>query len=154
MTGCDTPLNFLNRDIVIEVLAIGSAWNMAPLVAFFLLANLSTIPRRLYDLADIDQMTRLEKFYHVSLPPLRFTLFVFTCIYTVLSLKLFEYIFVMTGGGPGVLSATLTYQIYKISFQNLDLGYGAAMSFYLLALIIGSTLGLYFVWGRREAREV
>ncbi len=149
--GADDAVNFVNRDWVIEVLAIGNAWNMAPLVAFFLLANLKTIPKRLYDLAAIDRMSRAEVFLNVTLPPLRFTLFVFTCITTVLSMKLFDFIFVLSGGGPGTASATLTYQIYKESFKDLDLGYGAAMSFMLLALILGSTLLLYLLWGRREA---
>ena len=80
--GADDAVNFVNRDWVIEVLAIGNAWNMAPLVAFFLLANLKTIPKRLYDLAAIDRMSRFEVFLNVTLPPLRFTLFVFTCITT------------------------------------------------------------------------
>lgn len=152
--GGDQAVNFVNRDWVIEVLAVGNAWNMAPLVAFFLLANLKTIPSRLYDLAAIDQMSRFETFRLVTLPPLRFTLFVFTCITTVLSMKLFDFIFVLSGGGPGTASAVLTYRIYKESFKDLDLGYGAAMSFYLLAMILGTTLLLYFVWGRREAKSL
>ena len=82
-------------------------------------------------------MSRVETFLNVTLPPLRFTLFVFTCITTVLSMKLFDFIFVLSGGGPGTASATLTYRIYKESFKDLDLGYGAAMSFMLLALIPG-----------------
>ena len=151
--GATDAVNFVNRDWVIEVLAIGNAWNLAPLVAFFLLANLKTIPSRLYDLAAIDQMSRFETFRNVTLPPLRFTLFVFTCITTVLSMKLFDFIFVLSGGGPGTASAVLTYQIYKSSFKDLDLGHGAAMSFYLLVMIVGSTLLLYFIWGRREARS-
>jgi multiple sugar transport system permease protein len=149
--GADDAVNFVNRDWVIEVLAIGNAWNMAPLVAFFLLANLKTIPKRLYDLAAIDRMSRFEVFLNVTLPPLRFTLFVFTCITTVLSMKLFDFIFVLSGGGPGTASASLTYRIYKESFKDLDLGYGAAMSFLLLALILATTFLLYVLWGRREA---
>ncbi len=150
--GVEEAVNFVNRRWVIEVLAIGNAWNMAPLVAFFLLANLKTIPSRLYDLAAIDRMSRFSTFLNVTLPPLRFTLFVFTCITTVLSMKLFDFIFVLSGGGPGTASATLTYRIYKESFKDLDLGYGAAMSFMLLALILGTTLLLYVFWGRRAAR--
>ena len=150
----EEAVNVVNRQWVIEVLAVGNAWNMAPLVAFFLLANLKTIPSRLYDLAAIDRMSRVETFLNVTLPPLRFTLFVFTCITTVLSMKLFDFIFVLSGGGPGTASATLTYRIYKESFKDLDLGYGAAMSFVLLALILGTTLLLYAVWGRREARSI
>ena len=87
------------------------------------------------------------------MPPLRFTLFVFTCIITVLSLRTFDYIFTMSRGGPGRrLGDVLTYQLYKISFQDLNLGYGAAMSFFLLALILAPTVLLYLLWGRREAR--
>ncbi len=152
--GIEEAVNVVNRQWVIEVLAVGNAWNMAPLVAFFLLANLKTIPSRLYDLAAIDRMSRLETFLNVTLPPLRFTLFVFTCITTVLSMKLFDFIFVLSGGGPGTASSTLTYRIYKESFKDLDLGYGAAMSFMLLALILGTTLLLYAFWGRREARSI
>lgn len=150
--GSDRSVDLMTRELVIEVLAVGAAWTMAPLVAFFLLANMKTIPRRLYDLAALDQLSAFETFWNVTLPPLRYTLFVFTSIVTVLSMKLFDFIFVMTGGGPGTVSATLTYQVYKISFKNLDLGYGAAMSFYLLFLILASTFLLYLVWGRRETR--
>jgi multiple sugar transport system permease protein len=150
LLGGSDAVNLLSRAWVIEVLALGNAWNMAPLVAFFLLANLKTIPQRLYDLAAVDRLSSWQTLWNVTLPPLRFTLFVFTCITTVLSLKLFDFVFVLSGGGPGTASATLTYQIYKTSFKDLDLGTGAAMSFLLLAMIIGSTLLLYLVWGRRE----
>lgn len=151
--GGTEGVNFITTTWVIEVLAVGNAWNMAPLVAFFLLANLKTIPSRLYDLAAIDRLSPFETFRAVTLPPLRYTLFVFSCITTVLSLKLFDFIFVLSGGGPGTTSATLTYQIYKISFKDLNLGPGAAMSFLLLALIIGSTFLIYLVWGRREQAQ-
>lgn len=150
--GSNMSVDLMTREVVIEVLAVGAAWTMAPLVAFFLLANLKTIPRRLYDLAALDRLSRFETFLYVTLPPLRYTLFVFTSLVTVLAMKLFDFIFVMTGGGPGTTSATLTYQVYKVSFKNLDLGYGAAMSFYLLFLILASTFVLYLVWGRRETR--
>ena len=50
-------------------------------------------------------------------------------------------------------SATLTYELYRESFINFRWGYGAAMSFYLLALIFGITILLFVVWGRREFKE-
>ena len=150
--GSPDAVNLLTRRWIVELLAVGNAWNVAPLLAFFLLANMATTPARLYDLAAIDRMTRWEVFRHVTLPPLRFTLFVFTCIITVLSLRAFDYIYTMSRGGPGDASEVLTYQVYKVSFQDLNLGYGAAMSFYLLALILASTALLYALWGRREAQ--
>ncbi|MBB3931425.1 multiple sugar transport system permease protein [Kaistia hirudinis] len=151
--GSDQTFNLISANFVMEYLALGAAWNMAPLVAFFLLANMLTTPPRLYDLAKIDQMSHFETFWHVTLPPLRFTIFVFSCITTVLAMKTFDYIFTETQGGPGSASAVLTYTLYKISFVNLDLGYGAAMSFFLLAVILGSTGILYFIWGRKEERQ-
>ncbi len=149
--GLNTRLDMFNDKIVIESISIGNAWNLAPLVAFFLLANIETIPERLYDMAAVDNLGPLGRFYYVTLPYLRYTLFVFTAIVAVLSLKVFDYIFTQTGGGPGVASATLTYQIYKESFKNLNLGYGAAISFFLLILILALTFTLYLVWGRKEA---
>lgn len=151
--GSDQTFNLISANFVMEYLALGAAWNMAPLVAFFLLANMLTTPPRLYDLAKIDQMSHFETFWHVTLPPLRFTIFVFSCITTVLAMKTFDYIFTETQGGPGSASAVLTYTLYKISFVNLDLGYGAAMSFFLLAVILGSTGIIYFIWGRKEERQ-
>ena len=147
--GGEDKINLISRSWVIELLAMGNAWNLAPLVAFFLLSNISTIPKRLYDLADIDQMTNFKKFLHVTFPPLKFTIFVFTCITIVMSLKLHDFIFTVSQGGPGRVSSTLTYEIYKLSFKNMQLGFGSAMSFYLLFLIVGSTLMLYWLWGRR-----
>ena len=94
---------------------------LSPLVAFFLLSNISTIPKRLYDLADIDKMSNFEKFWNVTFPPLRFTIFVFTCITIVMSLKLHDFIFTLSQGGPGRVSSTLTYEIYKLSFKNMQL---------------------------------
>ncbi len=152
LLGINTTVGLINENTVLEVLAIGNAWNLAPLVAFFLLASIDTIPSRLYDLAKIDRFGIFKRFLYVTLPYLRHTLFVFTAIITVLSLRTFDYIFVQTGGGPAARSATLTYEIYNESFVNFSWGYGAAVSFYLLALILGITLLLYVVWGRRESK--
>jgi multiple sugar transport system permease protein len=148
--GIDGTLDLMRRETVVEVLAVGSAWTLAPLVGFFILSNLKTIPRRLYDLAAVDQFTAWETFRFVTLPPLRFSLFVFTCITAILAAKIFDFIFVLSGGGPGNASATLVYEIYKVSFKENDLGRGAAISFILLAMMIATTLTLYALWGRRE----
>ncbi len=149
--GLGGTVNLMDRYVIVEVLAVGNAWNTAPLAAFFLLANMSATPRRLYDLAAIDRMTGWEEFWHVTFPPLRFTLYVFACIETVFSLKILDYIITMSRGGPGDASEVLTYQLYKVSFINLDLGYGAAMSFFLLLLILVTTYLIYLVWGRKLA---
>ena len=72
--------SLLKKEWIVELIALANAWNLAPLVAFFLLANLKTIPSRLYDLATIDRLSSWQKFLHVTLPPLKYSLFVFTTI--------------------------------------------------------------------------
>jgi len=151
--GINKTVDLLGQKTVVEAVILGNAWNLAPLVGFFLLANILTIPSGLYRLVKLDQLTVLERFKHVTFPYIRYTLFVFANIVTVLSLKAFDYIYVQTGGGPGNASSTITYEIYKQSFINFNLGYGAALSFYLLMLIFLTTTLLYVVWGRRELRS-
>lgn len=148
-----TEVSLINSAWIVDLLALGNAWNMAPLIAFFLLANLKTIPSRLYDLAALDELTRWERFVHITLPPLRYTLFVFTSIATVLSMKLLDFIFVMTAGGPGNSSSSLAFTLYELAFRQSNMGLSAAMSFFLLAMIIGTSLLLYWVWGRKIGEE-
>ncbi len=147
-------ISLINSAWIVDLLALGNAWNMAPLIAFFILANLKTIPSRLYDLAALDQLSRWEQFLHVTLPPLRYTLFVFTSIATVLSMKLLDFIYVMTAGGPGNTSSSLTFTLYELAFRQSNMGLSAAMSFFLLAMIMGATLLLYALWGRHIEEQV
>jgi multiple sugar transport system permease protein len=69
------------------------------LVALFLLANIEIIPERMYDMEEVDKLEPLGRFWYVTLFYLLDTLFVFTAIVSVLSLKVFDYIFTQTGGG-------------------------------------------------------
>jgi multiple sugar transport system permease protein len=144
-----TEISLISGRHIVDLLALGNAWNIAPLVAFFLLASLKTIPSRLHDLAALDQLTAWEHFLHVTLPPLHYSLFVFTSIAMILSMKQLDFIYVMSAGGPGDASATLTYRLYELAFRESNYGLSAAMSFYLLFLTIGSALALHFLWGRK-----
>ena len=142
-------ISLLRKEWIVELIALANAWNLAPLVAFFLYASLQTIPARLYDLAKIDKLSAWQTFRNVTLPPLQYTLFVFSSIVLILSIKLLDLIFVVAQGGPGGASTTLSYLIYEMAFRRTSYGYSAAMSFYLLALTIVLALTLFFVWGRK-----
>ena len=144
-----TEYSLISSRHIVDLLALGNAWNLAPLVAFFLLASLQTIPSRLYDLAMIDRLSVWARFVHVTLPPLRYSLFAFTTITLILSMKLLDFIYVMSAGGPGDASATLSFRLFELAFRQSNYGYSAAMSFYLLFLIVGCALGLLFFWGRK-----
>ena len=66
--GIEKSFDLLNKNIVVEALSIGNSWNLAPLVGFFLLASMQSIPTRLYDLAKIDNMGIFKQFWHVTMP--------------------------------------------------------------------------------------
>lgn len=152
--GRDSPETAIEYSLIssrhiVDLLALGNAWNLAPLVAFFLLASLQTIPSRLHDLATLDRLSAWDRFVHVTLPPLRYSLFVFTTITLILSMKLLDFIYVMSAGGPGDASATLSFRLFELAFRQSNYGYSAAMSFYLLILIVGCALALLLFWGRK-----
>lgn len=65
--GFDEPVNLITGAWVVEILALGNAWNLAPLVGFFLGASIAAIPRRLYDMAVIDRLGPVARFVHVTL---------------------------------------------------------------------------------------
>ena len=138
--------------LAVHMTALAQAWNIAPLVAFFVLTNIETIPPQLYHLAKIDKLTRWQSFWYVTYPQIRFTVFVLTCVVVIFSFKAYDLIAIMTNGGPARATQTLPLELIEVSFIKRNLGYGAAMSVYLLAMIIGSTLLLYFLWGRRAEK--
>jgi len=67
--GIEKSIDMLDKSVVIESLVIGNSWNLAPLVGFFILASMQSIPTRLYDLAKIDSMGVIKQFWHVTVTP-------------------------------------------------------------------------------------
>jgi raffinose/stachyose/melibiose transport system permease protein len=121
-------------------------WQYIPFFMVLYLAAYGTIPVELYEAASIDGATRNQYFRLVSLPLLRPTIISGITISIIGSLKYFDLIFVMTGGGPGVSTELMSTLMYKTSFVKLNMGYGAAIAcgmfllITVIALITVSTL--------------
>ena len=79
---------------------LADVWKNTSLVAFFLLAGLTTIPKDLYEAARIDGYGRWGSFVHITLPLLRPVIVVVLVLRTIEAFKVFDIIYVMTGGGP------------------------------------------------------
>jgi raffinose/stachyose/melibiose transport system permease protein len=110
------------------------------------LAAYGTIPVELYEAASIDGATQTQYFWHVSLPMLRPTVISGMTLSIIGSLKYFDLIFVMTGGGPGVSTELMGTYMYRMSWGQLNFGYGATVAsgmfilITLVALIVVSTI--------------
>ncbi len=124
-------------------------WNLLPLAVILLLAALQGIPGDLYDAGRVDGCNSWSLFFNVTLPWLAQPLLVVLIIQTMYAIRVFDVIYVLTAGGPGTSTTTLTWKTYLITFQNLDFGRGNAYA-YTVSLI---TLGLALVYFRTLYRR-
>lgn len=131
-----SPFMALNLVIVADV------WKNTSLVAFFLLAGLQTIPSPLYEAARVDGAGPVRAFFSVTLPLLRPTIAVVLVLRTMEAFKVFDIIYVMTGGGPASGTQTVTFLTYLKAFSDQRYGYGSAMA-YLIVIVILALSTIY-----------
>lgn len=135
----------------IWVLAIAYAWHYAPLAIFFFLGALQSVPEDLYRQARIDGASAFRRFRTVTLPYMRYALLIILVLATTDALRSLDLVWNLTQGGPSGMTRVLTYYVYKATFVLGNLGYGAALSFILMLLIMGVTV-LYFITLTRRRR--
>ena len=117
----------------VAVVAV-DVWQWTPFVFLVLLAGLQAIPQEPYEAALIDGSSRWQTFRHVTLPLLKPAILIVLLLRTMDLLRVFDQIFILTEGGPGFATETISLYIYRTAFRFSDFGYAAAMSFVLLAL--------------------
>jgi multiple sugar transport system permease protein len=125
-------------------LVTAHVWNALPAAVILLLAALQGIPAELYDAGRVDGSGAWRLFRHVTLPWLAQPLLVVLILQTMLAIRVFDIIYVLTAGGPGTATTTLVWQTYLTTFDSLDFGLGNAYA-YAVSLI---TLGLALVYFR------
>lgn len=137
------------------IAVFATAWRSAPLLALIILGALKSIPNSLYRAAAMDGAGGLQAFRAVTLPAVRTTLFIATILQIIISLQVFDLLFQLTRGGPGLETTTVAYYIYDSAFNNLSLGYSAMLALFLMSVIIlFSLLAAYLGRNRRPKVEV
>jgi len=107
-------------------------------MALLLLAGLQTIPQSLYEAAEVDGASRIQQFFRITLPLLKPTILVALLFRTLDAFRVFDLIYVLTGGGPANSTETISIYAYKTMFAQLNFGAGSALSvivFLCVALI-------------------
>ncbi|MEO6392697.1 MAG: sugar ABC transporter permease, partial [Pyrinomonadaceae bacterium] len=117
----------------ISVVAV-DIWQWTPFMFLVLLAGLQAIPREPYEAAQIDGASWWQSFVHITLPMLKPAILIALLLRTMDLLRVFDQIFVLTEGGPGFATETVSLYIYRAAFRFGDFGYAAAMSFVLLLI--------------------
>ena len=126
-------------------------WQWTPFIFLVLLAGLQAIPQEPYEAAVVDGATRWQTFRHVTLPLLKPAILIALLLRTMDLLRVFDQIFILTEGGPGFATETVSLYIYRTAFRFGDFGYAAAMSFVLLLLTNAVSLLYIRLLQRQEA---
>src|SRR5262249_7568752 len=109
-------------------LVLADVWKTTPFVALLLLAGLQGIDPALYEVAEVDGASPARRLWSLTLPLLRPALLVAVVFRAIDAFRVFDLVFVLTGGGPGTATEPLALYAYDALFANLRFGYGAALS--------------------------
>jgi multiple sugar transport system permease protein len=114
-------------------------WNALPFNTIVLLAALQAIPSDLYEAATVDRADVVSRFRHITLPWLTQPLLIIMILSTMNGLRVFDLIYILTGGGPGDATRVVTFTAWKKAFDALDFGTANAYAYILtiLTLIVG-----------------
>jgi ABC-type sugar transport system permease subunit len=130
-------------------LMLADAWKSTPFVAILLLAGLQGIDRSLYEAAEVDGAGSVRQFTDITLPLLRPALLVAFLFRTLDAFRVFDVVYVMTGGGPGTATEPVSLYTFVVLFQNLRFGFGSALS----VMVFGSAFVFALVIIRAFGRD-
>ena len=124
-------------------LAVTETYGWAPLMALMFLGALNAIPTDIFESAKVEGTSNYQLFRYITLPLLSPVIIIATLLKTIFSLKMFDQVVTMTGGGPGRATQTLNHYVYQTAFVTLDMGYASALSYILI--IVMSFLAYFYV---------
>lgn len=119
---------------------MASIWKSMGYYMIIYLAGLQGIPRDLYEVAKIDGANGWAVFTKITLPMLRPTTFFILVILTINCFKVFDLIYVITGGGPGRASTVLVLYIYNVAFKEYNFGYSSTIALVLFVIVLIITI--------------
>jgi multiple sugar transport system permease protein len=132
--GIEGVIWFNSANWAFAAICLTIIWKTSSFMALIILAGLQTIPRSLYEAAEVDGAGRLRQFFEITLPLLKPSIVVALIFRTITALQTFDIPFTMTRGGPGTSTATLAMYIHQNTVDFLDLGYGSALAVVMFAL--------------------
>lgn len=132
--------------IIIVAIWMGLGYNIV-----VYMAGLQSIPKSLYESAQIDGANALQTFYYITVPMLRSTTFFLLITNIIASFQVFGTVNIMTNGGPGTATTVIAHYIYVAGFRYFKMGYAASMAWMLLLGIFCATLFQWKIQKRHES---
>lgn len=134
-----------SSDTVVGSIILTNIWKSAGYYTLILAAAIKSIPESIYEAAALDRAGKMKTFFRITLPMISPQIFFSVIVLTIGSFKIFDMIYIMSGGGPNNASTSLVYYIYTNVFQNFDVGRASAAGVILMAMV-GLMTVVYF-WG-------
>ncbi|MEM6971719.1 MAG: sugar ABC transporter permease [Pseudomonadota bacterium] len=144
-------VDWLGQNALLSVI-IADVWQWTPFIFILSLAALQSLPRSALEAARIDGATAWQQIVHIKLPLMMPVLIVTGLLRLIDAFKVLEVILVMTEGGPGLSTEIVALRISRTATEFRELGTAAAMSNYLLILLLLLTLGMFAFQRLQEAR--
>jgi multiple sugar transport system permease protein len=133
------PVGWLTSpDMAMVSIIITDVWHWTPFIFLLCLSAMQMIPVDLYESAEVDGASRLQMLFEITLPMVRDTMIVAFILRSMEAFELFAEPFVMTGGGPGSATETISVHIYKSAFLFFQMGYAGAMVVVSIAILIAA----------------
>lgn len=150
--GLDRVSWLTSTEMALPSLLLVTVWQVAPFVMLVMLAALQSVPEEVQEAARVDGADRLNVFRHVTLPHVTPTLQLVSLLVMVWSIRRFDIIYLLTGGGPVGSTSTLIVKLRQVAFENYDLGLASAYG--VIGLILALTVAaIHAAFNRRRARE-
>ena len=152
--GAGLGVELLNQDwlgrgnLALGVLIFIVSWQFIPFHSLIYQGGVRQIPQSMYEAAEIDGAGRVRKFFHITLPQLKYTIITSSTLMVVGSLTFFDLIFVLTGGGPGDATRVLALEMYRQGFRSGLMGPASAIAVILVFFGLGLALLLRRLGGR------
>ena len=140
-----------NERLALPAVAIVTVWWIIGLPMTLFLAALQQIPSEIYEAAALDKATRWRTLVSITLPLIRRTILLVAVIEAILQFQIFGQVLLITGGGPNNASRPVVQFIYEAGFRDWQLGFAAAASQVLFALMLLAALGQLWLGRRQDA---
>jgi len=130
-----TPVHWLSDpSVALFSVVMVQVWKYYPIVMVSLFGAFQSIPTQLYEAGKIDGAGRVQLFWHITLPGIKYVSLILTLLLLMWGLSSFAIIWLMTGGGPAQATETLSIHVYLQAFRFFDVGYASALSVVILML--------------------
>jgi len=152
--GYSGPENWTgNPNLALLSIIIVNVWKNAGFYMIFYLAGIQNLPSDVFEAAALDGANWLQALVYITFPLLRRTTLFVSTIAFIGAFQSVDQIFVLTQGGPSNASATLLYYLWKVRFENLNVGAASAITVILIVFLLIFTVTNFILSERREERN-